>query len=118
MTDSHDGFRDLTSIGDMFKSCIAHMKVRALLISTLKRAWTDVLSGLCTQLAMLQGNAHKLLIVCMLHALGARIFIYKKCIMEVCGDGSIGGQLLSLSYFLHPVSPSLSLSLTRQYHDM
>lgn len=28
MTDSHDGFRDLSAIGDMFKSSIAHMKVR------------------------------------------------------------------------------------------
>ena len=28
MTDSHDGFRDLSGIGDMFKSCITHMKVR------------------------------------------------------------------------------------------
>ena len=28
MTDSHDGFRDLSCIGDMFKSSIAHMKVR------------------------------------------------------------------------------------------
>ncbi|CAI8009235.1 Protein MTSS 1 [Geodia barretti] len=26
MTDSHDGFRDLSGIGDMFKSCVAHMK--------------------------------------------------------------------------------------------
>ena len=29
MTDSHDGFRDLSGIGDMFKSCVAHMKVHA-----------------------------------------------------------------------------------------
>ena len=29
MTDSHDGFCDLSGIGDMFKSCVAHMKVRA-----------------------------------------------------------------------------------------
>jgi hypothetical protein len=26
MTDSHDGFRDLSGIGDMFKICVAHMK--------------------------------------------------------------------------------------------
>ena len=28
MTDSHDGFRDLSAIGDIFKASIAHMKVR------------------------------------------------------------------------------------------